>query len=116
MKVLSLWKGEMLAPPRTMNQIGQEVAERHKLTVADLKRQPGTPRQTPRAIAYPRQEAMWLMSTQTNSDGSARWSYAMIGGWFGMDPTTVYTGSKAHARRNGLALLQRVIGGWKVAA
>lgn len=115
MKVLSLWKGEVMAP-RTMNEIGQYVADKHGLTVADLKRQPGTPRQTPKAIAHPRQEAMWLMSSQTNADGSARWSYAMIGGWFGMDHTTVYTGSKAHARRNGLALLQRVPGGWKFAA
>jgi chromosomal replication initiation ATPase DnaA len=99
-----------------MNQIGQYVADKHGLTVADLKRQPGAHRQTPRAIAYPRQEAMWLMASQANADGSARWSYAMIGGWFGMDHTSVYTGAKAHARRNGLPLLSRVMGGWKVAA
>jgi chromosomal replication initiation ATPase DnaA len=115
MKVLSLWKGEVDAP-RTMNQIGQYVAEKHRLTVADLKRDPTTPRQTPRAIAYPRQEAMWMMSSQTNADGSAKWSYSMIAGWFGVDHTTVYTGSKAHARRNGVDLLPRVVGGWRFAA
>jgi chromosomal replication initiation ATPase DnaA len=123
MKALSLWKGEVEVPrqivttgARTMNEIAALVAAKHGLSVSDLKRQPGTLRQTPRVLSYPRQEAMWLMASQTNSDGSARWSYAMIGGWFGMDHTTIYTGSKAHARRYGLTLLPRVIGGWKFAA
>jgi chromosomal replication initiation ATPase DnaA len=115
MNALSLIQGG-LGAPRTMNQIAQFVADKHKLTVADLKRDPTTPRQTPRAIAHPRQEAMWLMASQANADGSARYSYGMIGAWFGMDHTSVYTGAKAHARRNGLPLLSRVMGGWKVAA
>jgi chromosomal replication initiation ATPase DnaA len=122
MKVLSLWKGEVGVPrqiettgARTMNEIASLVAAKYGLSVTDLKRPPGATRQV-RAITYPRQEAMWLMSSQTNSDGTPRWSYAMIGGWFGMDHSTIYTGAKAHARRYGLTLLPRVVGGWKFAA
>lgn len=55
--LLSLWRGHL---PRTAAFIVQDVAERHGLTVEDLT---GPARY--RHIAWPRQEAMWLMRQHT---------------------------------------------------
>jgi chromosomal replication initiation ATPase DnaA len=116
MKVLSLWKGEILAPPRTKDHIAQEVADRHGISVADLK---GPDRRRP--IAYARHEAMWLMAEEVRPDGRPRWANADIGKWFNRDHTTVIHGRRGHAERNGLTLCLRPRGlsaasGWRFAA
>jgi chromosomal replication initiation ATPase DnaA len=115
MKLLSLWKGEILVHPGTMNQIGQRVADQYGISVDDLKRQNGGCKVT-RSIAYPRHEAMWLMAMETFQNGSPRHSYPRIAAWFGMDHSSVISGVRGHARRNGLDMPQRAVGSWKFAA
>lgn len=95
--MLSLWKGDILAPQRNKNQIGQMVAEAHGLTVEDLKG-----RSKVKKIAWPRQEAMYLMTEEVNPDGSPRWSFFQIGEWFHRDHSTVVHAANAHAKRYGL--------------
>jgi chromosomal replication initiation ATPase DnaA len=102
MKVLSLWKGEILIACKTMNQIGALVAENHNLTVKDLKGQSRL-----RPIVAARQEAMWLMAEEIRPSGTPRYTNAQIGGWFNRDHTTVIHGRRAHAKRAGLDL------GWR---
>jgi chromosomal replication initiation ATPase DnaA len=112
MKVLSLWKGDLLAPPRTMSQIGREVAERHGISLADLK---GADRGVNK-VARARQEAMWLMAEEVRPDGFPRYTLSQIAGWFGRDHTTVVHGRRAHAERHGLAMVYRPRSGWGAAA
>lgn len=81
MKVLSLWRGIIDAPDppdRTMLGITSEVADRHGVTVDEL-RGPSPKRR----CARPRQEAMWLIRQIRCPDGSYRFSHPQIGAWFG---------------------------------
>lgn len=76
-------------PPITMAQILARVAEKHGLTVADLK----GPRIAPR-FSHPRQEAMHAMHAV------GRWSLPQIGRFLGgRDHTTVLHGVRRHAQR-----------------
>lgn len=77
---------------KTGREIIAEVAERHKLTPADLR---GPCRR--RAISWPRQEAMWELQQRT------RLSTPQIGDLLGgRDHTTVLHGLKRHKERMGL--------------
>lgn len=99
MRAFSLWKGEMLVPSpvTTMADILADVAQRHELTVAELK----SPEKT-RKVAYARQEAMWIMAKVERKDGVARYSLPMIGAFLNRDHTTVIHGIRAYAARNDL--------------
>jgi chromosomal replication initiator protein len=87
-EVLSLWHGRVTVKP-TMAQIASEVAERHGLTVDDLK---GHSRV--RCYAWPRQEAMWRIRNATNK------SLPAIARFFGgRDHTTVLYACRTYERR-----------------
>lgn len=84
-----------LATPDTMASIARVVAEKHGLTVADLK---GPARK--RQISWPRQEAMWRMRQVRRSDGSPRYSTSQVGDFLGWrDHTTVVHGEREHQKR-----------------
>lgn len=87
---LSLWRHSMRPMSQiTMASIAQRVAEKHGLTVEQLKSVSRAAR-----IVQPRQEAMHEM-VQTG-----KWSTPRIGMFFGgMDHTTVLWACKAHQRR-----------------
>lgn len=76
------------APRPMMTEIAALVAERHGLTVEDLR---GPAR--PRRIAWPRQEAMALIY---NMGGR---SYPQVGRFFNCHHTTVIHAVKAHGKR-----------------
>lgn len=84
---------EELRPPlRFMKDIAADVAQRHGLTVKELR----GPKRT-RAISTARFEAFWLCRRETRSDGKPRWSYPTIGQYFGKrDHTTVLHGCVRH--------------------
>lgn len=80
-----------------MKEIASEVAERHELTLEDLR---GPSRY--RTVAWARQEAMALIRAE------GRYSYPQIGRFFGgRDHTTILVGVRHHearqAAREGMA-------------
>src|SRR5687767_10438999 len=83
---------------RTMREIAETVAAQYGVTVEQLK----SPERS-RPIAWPRQEAMWLMRRVKWADGSTRYSNPQIGQFLGgRDHTTVLHGVRAYeARLNG---------------
>ena len=89
---MSLWPWMMPAPRRRLilpvETIVDEVAKRHRLTVADLI---GTGLARPVTLA--RQEAMWAVKQATTL------SYPAIGRFFGRDHTTIIHGVQAHEER-----------------
>lgn len=99
MKLYSLWKGEIIitVPCRSMREILADIARIHQVHVRDIL---GSSRQ--RWVAWPRQEAMWVMSQQVMEDGSPRYSLPQIGGVLGRDHSTVVHGLKVYAKRNGI--------------
>jgi chromosomal replication initiator protein len=79
-------KSLALVPGPEAEKIVAEVAEKHGLTVADLK----GPSQR-HAIAHPRQEAMWRLYM------TGRYSYPAIGRLLGgRDHSTVMLGARKH--------------------
>lgn len=91
---LSLWKGVISTapPPIKFEQVLREVADKHGLSVAELR---GSCRM--RGVAWPRQEVMYRAYRET------RLSLPQIGSRLGdRDHTTVLYGIKAHAGRIGL--------------
>lgn len=87
----SLWRLDTIRPaPRvTMADIAARVAEKHHLTVADLK---GQSRRRP--VAWPRQEAMHECRLVTQQ------SLPAIGRFFGgRDHTTVLHAARRHKER-----------------
>lgn len=94
--VLSLYRGEIAKPSSiTMRAIAELVAERHGLSLDDLK----SPARD-RRIAHPRQEAMWQMRQVLRGDGLNRYSLPMIGEFLGgRDHTTIRFGVLRHAAR-----------------
>lgn len=92
--ILSLWRGEIhLRKTITGRQIAREVAARHGLTLEDFE----SPTRR-RAIAWPRQEAMWAIRQNTHL------SYPQIARIFRKkDHTTIIHGERAHAKRIGAA-------------
>lgn len=100
-KYLSLWKGEILitrpVPLLTMKAIATDVAERHGLTVEDLR---GDERR--QGVSRPRQEAMWMMRQVKWADGTNRYSYPRIGRFLGgRDHSTIIAGERRHILRTG---------------
>jgi chromosomal replication initiation ATPase DnaA len=91
-------KGIPISKPETANTmaaITAIVAARHGLTVEEL-REPGRSRY----VAYPRQEAMWMMRQVKTANGEHRFSLPQIGRYLGgRDHTTVLHGVKAHEAR-----------------
>lgn len=89
-RMLSLWKGEIVMRPRgpTMRKVISEVAERHGLTLTQLRDHCRT-----RSIAYVRQEAMYEARVRAGK------SLPMIGRYLNRDHTTVLYGVRAHERR-----------------
>jgi chromosomal replication initiator protein len=87
---LSLWRHDMRPMSKlTMANIAERIAEKHRLTVADLK---SISRK--HKITRPRQEAMYEMMQ------TGKWSSVRIGMFLGgRDHSTVLFGIKAHARR-----------------
>jgi chromosomal replication initiation ATPase DnaA len=78
MRPLSLWPWMMPPPPRLMlAEIAALVANRHGMTVADLKRRTRLP-----AVVAARKEAMVWMQENARSR-------AEIGRFFGLNPSTV---------------------------
>lgn len=85
---LSLWRGIQTTPP-SMADILAEVAEKHRLTVADLKGQSRV-----RSVAWARQEAMWLMRKE------GRWSLPQIGRAIGnRNHATILFGVRRYGER-----------------
>lgn len=88
--VLSLYRGLIpVDPPKpTMKEIAILVAERHGVTLEDLR----GPSRRLRA-SRPRQEAMALIMAQK------RYSYPQVGRFFNRDHTTVIHGERAYQKR-----------------
>jgi len=79
----------------SMADIAVCVAAKHGITVEQLKMRGST-----RAIARPRQEAMWAMRQVRWRDGPLRYSLPQIGRFFGgFDHTTVLHAVRAHQKR-----------------
>lgn len=95
---VSLWRHDTIAPPHrrvTMAEITLRVAEKHGLTVEDLKGQSRI-----RPIAWPRQEAMYECRMATSNSTTA------IGRFLGgRDHTTVMHGVRRHQDRLAEAAL-----------
>lgn len=87
---LSLWKHQGPLASITMAAIAARIAEKHGLTVDDLKT--GGRR---RRVCWPRQEAMHEMME------TGKWSLPRVGMFFGgMDHTTVLWACRSHERRS----------------
>lgn len=88
----------------TRSQLVRLVAEAHDLT-ADALRGPDRGR----TAAWPRQEAMYVLSLQTRpADGAWRWSYTQIGAALGgRDHSTVIFGIRRHCERHGIPHVPR---------
>ena len=86
--MLSLWKGEVEIQPISMRDIACRVAERHGLTVDDLRGSDRTKR-----VAWPRQEAMAAIRE------TGRYSLPRIGKFFNRDHTTVIHAVRRVAER-----------------
>lgn len=97
-EVLSIWHGVIRAPdaPRvTMAEILQDVADKYRLTLDELKGPDRSQR-----VSWPRQEAMWRMRQEFRDDGTNRWSTPRIGQFLGgRDHTTVLFGVTRHEER-----------------
>lgn len=100
---LSLWKGEVPAPPKSsiairqdiFDQVLAEVCAGSSVRPRDLV---GDSRLRP--IVHKRQEAMYRLRKLACEDGSPRYSLPVIGDKFGgRDHTTVLHGVRAHAKR-----------------
>lgn len=91
-QVLSLYKGLITLEPSVksrMYQITEQVAERHGLTVPNLRL-----RTRQRVHAWPRQEAYAIIRAITGA------SYPRIGRFFGgRDHTTILKGHRAYLKR-----------------
>lgn len=86
---LSLWKGPILRTPADASTaIIAEVAEKHGVTVKQL-----LGHRTDRAVAWPRQEAMWELRQRTSM------SYPQIGRKFGRDHSTAIWACRQHEKR-----------------
>lgn len=86
-------------PVQSMAMIAALVATRHSCSVAELR---GPARE--RCIAWPRQEAMWLMRQVLTPKGEHRFSLLQIGRFLGdRDHTTVLHGIRKHDGRRALA-------------
>jgi chromosomal replication initiation ATPase DnaA len=100
-KLLSLWRGEILAPlhrAHTVRTVVDMVAERRRVKASDIL---GRSRSRPHVFA--RQEVMYVVRSIRWEDGTARYSYPDIGRRLGgYDHTTVLHGVAAHAKRYGL--------------
>lgn len=93
--VLSLWRGLIMVPadghamPLTMREIAEQVADRYRLTLAELRGQSRA-----RPVSWPRQEAMFLCYK------TGRFSLPQIGRFFGdRDHTTVLHAIRAVEKR-----------------
>lgn len=85
--------------PRTLGEIAFDVAQRHEITVADLKAPDGSHGARFREIALARQECFWLARRERWKDGRFVHSSPEIGQWFGgRDHATVLHGVKAHEK------------------
>ena len=91
MIVLSLFRG-LINVPQSMREIATLVAERHGLTLEELR---GPSRK--HRVSRPRQEAMAFMRAE------GRFSYPQIARYFGKDHTTVLHAVRAHAARYEMA-------------
>lgn len=102
-KLLSLWRGEILAPAyrsHTVRAVVDLVAERHGVKPAEIL---GRSRQ--RRIVHARQEAMYICRSIRREDGTPRYGYPEIGRRLGgRDHCTVWHGVRNHAARHGLGL------------
>ena len=95
MQMLSLWRGPITPPPKSMAAIAAEIAQAHGLTLAQLCASDRRAR-----IVHPRQAAMAAMREVRWSDGRRRYSFPQIARFFGLkDHTTVVYGVKAAALR-----------------
>jgi hypothetical protein len=94
-RFLSLWRGEIAIPPRSMASVAGEVAARHGLALEALR----TPTRS-RPIAHARQEAMAAMRQVRRPDGRVRYSHGQIARFFGLSRhSTVIYAIKALRRR-----------------
>ncbi len=97
-RLLSLWKGEFSVPGFSNTDLGRimsMVAERHGLSVDDLKSHSRA-----KKYAWPRQEVMWMARQLRWADGRFRYSYPYIARRLGLrDHTTVIYGERQHAKR-----------------
>jgi chromosomal replication initiation ATPase DnaA len=79
----------------TMSTIAEVVCARHGIGLEQIR---GSSRE--RHIAWPRQEAMWLIRQVRAGNGAARYSTTQIGRYFGgRDHTTVLHAIKSHEAR-----------------
>jgi chromosomal replication initiation ATPase DnaA len=96
---LSLWRGEMGWPARSMASIAADVALRHGMSLEALR---SPTRAHP--VAHARQEAMAAMREIRAADGRRRYSYGQIARFFGFRRhTTVIHAVRACRRRTELA-------------
>lgn len=77
-------------PDKPLHQIIREVADKHGLTYAELMSH-----RRDRAIAWPRQEAMYRCAKETSA------SLPMIARIFNRDHTTIIHGVRAYSERMG---------------
>jgi chromosomal replication initiator protein len=91
MRVLSLWKGEILArrrPDAFMRDIASRVGRRRGVPLEAI-----LGRSLARPVVHARQEAMYVIRYW------GHFSYPAIGRFFGRDHATVINNVKAHGRR-----------------
>ena len=94
--VLSLWKGRIPVRPTMLNII-EAVAERHDLTVEEIRGPDRSP-----YVSRPRQEAMWRMI-------KAGKSLTQIGRFLGgRGHTTILKGARAHEGRMSAAPVEAI--------
>lgn len=83
----------------TMRAVLESVAERHGLTVDDLR----GPRRN-KAVAHPRQEAMWRIRQIRGDDGKPKYSLPQIGIYLGeRDHSTIIHGIRRYEARAAAA-------------
>ena len=88
---------------RTRNQIAQEIALKHGITIAELK----LPVYRGDKLSPIKQEAIWTMTQEKKEDGTFSWSYRAIALWFKCDHTSILYARKTYAKRMGIPLVQR---------
>ena len=95
--VQSLWRGmiPVIEGRITMPAIVRAVGEKHGFTVDELM----SPARPDRELNLARQEAMWIMRQVRLLDGRQRYSFPVIGAFFGRDHTTILSGARAHEKR-----------------
>ena len=88
---------------KSMNDIATEVAIKHSITVAQLRNESG--RYSKAADA--RHEAIWLIAQEKKENGSAKWSNANIGRFFGIQYSSVIHARKNYGKRIGIPMVRR---------